>query len=280
MKLGDIFKGVLGAATGFFGSGGNPIGAIVGGAAGLFGSKGGGGGGNNQVGVYIPPTTQEAYNIVKGLEGKTGDIARLQSNTERPYIDEAYSLFKMFPTTVNDLFGSTENSIKNRYSDLFNSIQGQMNNQWSKQALGLSALGMYNTPAATLTQSDIVNQLYGKVKEAETQTLTSVDNAKLTSLLDYYSKAPNVLSAFGETYANLNPEINNYKMQLDLASVLNGLSANTAIYPKASPLQQTGEMLSSIVGMSKNLPSWNNVRSGFDSLTASLGNLLGGGSGD
>jgi gas vesicle protein len=261
MKFGNIFKGLLGAGIGFLGSGGNPIGAVVGGLGGLFGSKGSGG--NNRIGVYTPPTTQEAYNIVKGLESKAGDITKLHYDIEKPYIDEAYNIFKQFPNTVNNLFGDTENSIKNRYNDLFNSIQTQMNNQWSKQALGLSALGMYNTPASTLTQSDIVNQLFGRIKEAETQSLTAIDNAKLTSLLDYYSKAPSILSGFGETYANLNPEINLFKTQLDLASVLNNLSANSVLYPKASPLQQAGDLLTSIVGMSKNLPSWDKISANF-----------------
>jgi hypothetical protein len=260
MKLTDVFKGIGGAVAGFFGSGGNPLGAIVGGLGGLFS---GSGGSNDRIGAYIPPTSQEAYNIIKGLEGKTSYIAKLHYGIEKPYIDEAYSIFKQFPTLTGGLFSSTESSIKGRYYDLFKSIKMQMNNQWSKSALGLSALGMYNTGAAQLTQSDIVNQLFSKVKEAETQTLTTLDNAKLTALLDYYSKAPNVLSAFGETYANLNPEINNYKMQLDLASVLNGISANTVIYPKASPIQQAGDLLTSIIGVSNNLPSWSSFTSGL-----------------
>jgi hypothetical protein len=261
MKLGDIVKGIGGAITGFIGSGGNPLGAIVGGIGGLL--SGSNGSDSGKIGTYIPPTSQEAYNIVKGLEGKTSYIATLQYGIEKPYIDEAYSIFKQFPTLTGGLFNSTEIAIKERYDDLFKSIQEQMNNQWSKSALGLSALGMYNTGATQLTQSDIVNQLFSKVKEAETQTLTTLDNAKLTALLDYYSKAPNVLSAFGETYANLNPEINKYKMDLDLASVLNGISANAVVYPKASPIQQAGDLLTSIIGVSKNLPSWSVFTSGL-----------------
>ncbi|MBX0312749.1 MAG: hypothetical protein JHC31_13445 [Sulfurihydrogenibium sp.] len=282
MKLKSIFKGatklVGGAVAGFLGSGGNPLGAIVGGLGGLFSGGGGGGGGggsggNGQIGVYIPPTTQEAYNIVKYLEGNVNNIANQQISIQKPYIDEAYNIFKQFPTTISSLFSNTENSLKSRYSDLFNVIQGQMQNQWSKSALGLSALGMYNTPATQLTQSDILSQLFGKIKEEETQALTNLDNAKLTSLIDYYSKAPSVLSGFSETYANLNPSINAYKMNLDLAQVLNGLSANSVIYPKASPIQQAGELLTDIVGMSKNLPSWDSVKSVFNRFS-SIENLF------
>jgi hypothetical protein len=264
--LGSIGKALGGAVTGFLSTGGNPIGAIVGGVGGLL--SGGGGSsydGNGRVGTYIPPTVQEAFNIAKGLKGKIGDVVNTQYNIEKPYLDEALSIFRSFPNTLNQLFGDTESRVANRYASLFSNIQNQMTNQWSKSALGLSALGMYNTPATQLTQSDIVDKLFGRVAEQETQALNQLDISKMSSLVDYYSNAPQVLSMFGETFAKLDPSINRYQMELQLAGLLNGL--NTVAFPKESPLSQARKLIdSAILNNAKNLPSWDDVKSGFDKI--------------
>jgi hypothetical protein len=263
--IGNIGKTVgrvaTGAATGFL-STGSPWGAVVGGVAGLLGGEWWrwllGGGGNSNIGTYIPPTSLEAYNIIKGLETQVGDISSLNYNIQKPYLDEALSEFRNFPNTLNQLFGDTENRIANRYASLFDNIQTQMNNQWNKSALGLSALGMYNTPATQLTQADIVNQLYGKIAEQKTQTLNQLDLSKMSSLIDYYNRKPQFLATLGETFANIDPTINKYNMQLQLAGVLNGL--NTVLYPKISPLAQAGQMINSaILNNAQNLPSFSSV---------------------
>jgi hypothetical protein len=250
----------------FLGSIGKAVGNLVGG---LFG----GGDSSRNVGVVIPPTTQEAYNIVKGLEGQVGDIASSQYNIMKPYLDEALFTFRNFPNTINQLYSDTEGTIGNRYTSLFNNIQSQMNNQWSKSALGLSALGMYNTPATQLTQSDIVNQLYGKIAEQETQALNQLDINKMGNLIDYYSKAPQLLSSFGETFASVDPTINKYNLQLQLAGVLNGL--NTALYPKTSPLAQVGKMLGNAILQSKELPSFSGIMNSISSIFGGGGSSSG-----
>jgi hypothetical protein len=109
--IGKIGKGILGAGIGFISSGGNPLGAVLGGIGGLFGGGGGGGDAGGRVGVYIPPTVQEAFNIAKGLEGQIGNIASSQYNIQKPYFDEALSIFRNFPNTVNQLFSDTENRV-------------------------------------------------------------------------------------------------------------------------------------------------------------------------
>ena len=272
--LGKIGKAIGGAVGGFIASGGNPIGAAAGAIRGAFGKSGGGGGG--QVGVVIPPTTQEAYNIIKGLEGQVGNVASSQYNIMKPYLDEALSIFRGFPNTLNQLFGDTGNAIANRYASLFDNIQTQMNNQWSKSALGLSALGMYNTPATLLTQSDVVDKLFGRIAEEKTQALNQLDVSKMSSLVDYYNNAPKLLTTFGETFANINPDINNYQLQLQLAGVLNGL--NTAIYPKTSPLAQAGQMINSaLLNNATNLPSWDTIKGGLSSIGSAIGRIFGGG---
>jgi hypothetical protein len=221
------------------------------------------------VGTYTPPTVQEAYNIIKGLEGQVGNIASSQYNIISPYVNEALSSFRNFPNTLNQIFGDTQNSITNRFSDLFSNIQTQMNNQWNKSALNLSAMGMYNTPATQYTQSDIVNQLFGRVAEEKTNTLNKLDAGKLQSLVDYYSRVPQVLASFGETLANINPDINKYTLQTDLAKILNGL--NTIAYPKTSPLAQASQMLGSAFLQSNGLSS-------LGGLINSVSNLFSGGS--
>lgn len=285
--LGSLGKVIGGAATGFLISGGNPLGALVGGVAGALSRSGGNplgavvggelsGSGGNQVGVVIPPTVQEAYNIIKGLEGQVGNVASSQYNIMKPYLDEALSIFRGFPNTLNQLFDNTENAIANRYASLFDNIQTQMKNQWSKSALGLSALGMYNTPATQLTQSDIVDKLFERIAEEKMQALNQLDVNKMSSLVDYYSNAPKLLATFGETFANINPDMNKYQLQLQLAGVLNGL--NTAIYPKTSPLAQTGQMINSVLlNNVKNLPSWDSVKSGLSSIVSAIGGIFGGG---
>lgn len=258
--LGSIGKAIGGAISGFLGSGGNPVGAILGGIGGLLSGSGGGGGGS--IGTYIPPTSQEAYNIIKGLEGQVGNIATTQYNIEKPYLDEALSIFRNFPDTLSQLFGDTESEIAERYASLFDTIQNQINNQWSKSALGLSALGMYNTPATQLTQADIVNELFGKIAEEEAQALNQLDVDKMKALIEYYNNALRLLPAFGETYANISPDINKYLMLRDLAGILNGL--NVAIYPKTSPLAQVGQMINTALLLNgKNLPSWDSVINGI-----------------
>jgi hypothetical protein len=262
--LGSISKALGGAALGFLGSGGNPVGAILGGVGGLLSGRG------NRVETYTPPTTQEAQNIIESVKGQVGDIASRQYNIEAPYLNEALSVFQNFPNTLNQLFSETEETIDERYGKLFNNIQSQMQNEWSKSALGLSALGMYNTPATQLRQSDIVNQLYGKIAEQETQALNKLDIDKMTSFIDYYNKAPMLLSSFGETFASIDPAIKEYEMKLQLAGLLNGL--NTIVYPKISPLAQAGQMINTaLLNNAKNLPSW-------DSVVNSISGIFGGGS--
>jgi len=272
----SIGKVAVGGLTGLLSSGGNPLGAALGAAGALLsgGGGGGGGGGDGQVGVIIPPTSLEAFNIIKGLEGQVGDIASSQYSIMKPYLDEALSIYRGFPNTLNQIFDDTENKVANRYASLFDIIQNQMNNQWSKSALGLSALGMYNTPATQLTQSDIVNNLFGRIAEEKAKALNQLDVSKMTSLVDYYNNAPKLLATFGETYANMNPDINKYQLQLQLAGVLNGL--NTAIYPKTSPLSQAGQMINSVLlSNAKDLPSWDTVKSGLSSIINSVGGFFG-----
>jgi hypothetical protein len=254
--IGDIGKGLGGIATGaisgFLGTGGSPWGALLGGVGGLFSGKE-----SDRIGTYIPPTTQEAYNIIKGLEGQVGDIAKLQYSIQAPFVNEAYSLFKSTPFTYDALFREADRNITNRYNNLFNNVYQQMQNQWSKSALGLSALGMYNTPATQLTQSDIVNQLYGKVAEAQTKELISLDKDKLNAFLNYYDKAPQVLTSFSDIFTSINPEINKFDLQTKLAGILNGLSSNVTIYPKSTPLQQISSSLNNYIkNNANNLPDF------------------------
>jgi hypothetical protein len=224
------------------------------------------------VGNYTPPTVQEAYNIIQGLEGQVGNIASSQYNIISPYVNEALSTFRNFPNTLNQIFGDTQSSITNRYSDLFNTIQTQLNNQWNKSALNLSAMGMYNTPATQYTQSDIISQLFGKVAEEKTKTLNKLDMDKVGSLVNYYTSAPQVLASFGETLANINPDIGKYQMQLDLAKVLNGL--NTIVYPKTSPLAQAGQLLNSAFLLSNGLPTLSGLINGVSNLFSGSSGFL------
>lgn len=273
-KIGSIFKDVGKVATGAVGgflSTGNPWGAVAGGIGGLL-SSGGGGGSNNYVGTYMPPTSQEAYNIVKGLEGQIDNISSSQYNIMKPYLDEALSMFRNEPSKFEELFNNANQSITNRYSNLFDIVKTQMQNQWNKSALNLSSLGMYNTPATQLTQSDIVNQLYGKVAEAETSDLVGLDKDKLNAFLNYYSNAPQILASFGETFAKINPELDKYERMLQLAGVLNGLSGSTVIYPKTTPLQQISGMVNNYIkNNASSLPSFGDV---FDKVKG----IFGGGS--
>jgi hypothetical protein len=325
--LGSIGKAIGGAVSGFLGTG-SPWGAVVGGVGGLLGGGGGGGGGggDGHIGTYIPPTTMEAYNIVKGLEGQVGDITKRQYDIQKPYLDEALNVFRNEPNTilnlfdqtrnatlnnygalynnVNNLFNSTENSIKGRYSDLYNVVASQLDNQWSKSALGLSALGMYNTPATQLTQSDIVNQLYGRVAEKEADSLVGLDTDRLSSLsnilgteasniynldtsqtnalLNYYNSAPNTLLSFSDSYAQIDPDLNKFKTQLGLAQVLQGLSADVLAYPKTTPLEQASKQLNDYIrNNSKNLPDFGktmgNIFGGVKDTLGSIFNSGGGG---
>jgi hypothetical protein len=145
-----------------------------------------------------------------------------------------------------------------------------MNNQWNKSATGLSAMGLYNSPATQFTQSDIVDKLFGRVAGEEVQTLNSFDASKLKALTDYYSNAPQVLATFGDTFASIDPDINRYQMQLQLAGVLNGL--NSAIYPKVSPLAQAGKLLTNAMMQANSLPSFSNIWSGIKGIFGGAGN--------
>jgi hypothetical protein len=151
-----------------------------------------------------------------------------------------------------------------------------MKNQWSKSALGLSALGMYNTPATQLTQSDIVDKLFGRIAEQEIQVLNKLDVDKMSSLLDYYNRAPQLLATFGETFASIDPTINQYNMQLQLAGLLNGL--NTIVYPKTTPLAQAGNIISSAVfnNLSK-LPSWDTFKNNVSKVWGDIRGIFNGG---
>jgi len=256
--LGSVGKALGGAIGGFLVTGGNPLGAIAGGIGGLMMKQ-------PQIGSYTPPNVQEAQSIINGLRGQVGKIATSQYTIQKPYLDEALQTFRKFPNTVNQLFGDTEKSIDQRYTSLFDNIQTQMNNQWNKSALGLSALGLYNTPATQLTQTDIVNNLYGRIAEEKTQALNSLDVSELNSLIDYYNRAPSFLASISDAYANLDPEIKKYQLQLQLAGVLNGL--NTAIYPQTSPLSKFGEMINTaLLTHGKDLPSWSSVKDKFSSI--------------
>ena len=269
--LGSIGDAITGAVSGFLGTG-SPWGAVAGAGLSLLGGSGGGGGGSGgggggQVGTYIPPTTQEAYNIIKGLEGQVGNVASSEYNIVKPYLEEAYSLFENQPTTFEELFNAASQDILSRYSDLFNNVQSQMQNQWSKKALGLSALGMYNTPATQLTQSDIVNQLYGRVAEAQAQDLIGLNKSKLNAYLNYYEKAPAFLSTFGETLSKFDPTVNQYKLQLGLANALQGITDQTVLYPKTTPLQQISNQLNDYIkNNAKSLPSISDVFNGVGSI--------------
>lgn len=269
MKLGSIFKGIgnaLAGAVGGFLSTGSPLGAIVGGIGGLFGGRKGSTA-NDHIGAYIPPTSQEAYNIIKGLEGQVPSIAYTQFAIQKPFIDEAYSIFKSAPSTYGQLFTNVEGSIKERYSDLFNTIKSQLENQWNKSALGLSALGLYNTGASQLTQADLLDQIYSKIAEAQTKELVNLDEAKLNAYLNYYDQAPKILTSFSDIYAKLNPEVSKFELQLDLAKVLNGLSANTVIYPKSTPLQQVSGMLNNyLLNSAIHLPDFGDLFGGIKKL--------------
>jgi hypothetical protein len=260
MKLGSIFKGigkVFTGAIGSFLSTGSPWGALIGGIGGLFGGRGGGGSGDGHVGVYIPPTTQEAYNIIRNLEGQVGNIAFSQYNIMKPYLDEAYNIFKTEPDIINRLFSEEEAIVSNRYSNLFNTIKQQLDNQWSKSALNLSALGMYNTPATQFIQSDIVNNIYGKIAESELKDLDAITDNRIRALLGYYDKAPQFLAGLGETYANINPDVDRYNRMLQLAGVLNGLSGSTVVYPKSTPLEQISKSLDNYIkNNAKSLPDF------------------------
>jgi hypothetical protein len=259
--LGNIGKGLGGIATGaisgFLGTGGSPWGALLGGVGGLFSGKE-----SDRIGTYIPPTIQEAYNIVKNLEGQVGNIANLQYSIQAPFVNEAYNIFKTTPFTYDTLFKEAERNISDKYNSLFSNVFQQMNNQWSKSALGLSALGMYNSPATQLTQSDIVNQLYGKVAEAQTKDLVGLDKDKLNAFLNYYDKAPQVLTSFSDIFTSINPEINKFDLQQKLAGLLNGLSSNVTIYPKSTPLQQISSSLNNYIKNSQqDLPDFGQTMS-------------------
>jgi hypothetical protein len=279
--LGSIGKAIGGAISGFIGTGGNPWGAVVGGIGGLLGGGGGGGGdgGGGRVGTYIPPTTQEAYNIIKGLEGQVDKISNSQYNLMKPYLDQAYNLFRHQPDIINRLFGNEEFIVANRYSNLFNSVKKQMENQWSKSALGLSALGLYNTPATQLTQSDIVNQLYGRVAESELKDLNAITDNRVRALLGYYTNAPQFILGMGETLVNINPEVDKFNRMLQLAGVLQGLSSSVIPYQKTTPLQYiTNQLNEYIKNHSKELPDFGqtmgNIFNGVSSIFSRIGGLF------
>jgi len=241
-----------GAIGGFLATGGNPLGAAAGGIGGLLMKE-------PKIGSYTPPNVQEAQSIINGLRGQVGNIASSQYRIQKPYLDEALQIFRKFPSTINQLFNDTEKSIDQRYTNLFENIKTQMNNQWSKSALGLSALGLYNTPATQLTQSDIVNNLYGRIAEEKTEALNNLNISELNSLIDYYNRAPSFLASISDAYASLDPEIKKYQLQLQLAGVLNGL--NTAIYPQTSPLSALGGMINTaLLTHGKDLPSWSSIK--------------------
>jgi hypothetical protein len=131
-------------------------------------------------------------------------------------------------------------------------------------------MGLYNSPATQFTQSDIVDKLFGRVAGEEVQTLNSLDANKLKTLTDYYSNAPQVLATFGDTFANIDPDINNYQMQMQLAGVLNGL--NSAIFPKISPLAQAGGLLKNAMMQANSLPSFSNMWNGIKGIFGGAGN--------
>jgi hypothetical protein len=279
--LGSIGKAVTGAVSGFLGTGGNPWGAVVGGVTGLLGGGGGGGGydGGGRVGVYMPPTTQEAYNIVKSLEGQVDKITNSQYNILKPYLDQAYNLFTQQPDIINRLFGNEEFIVANRYSNLFNSVKKQTENQWSKQALGLSALGMYNTPASQLTQADIVENLYGRVAESKLKDLNAITDNRVRALLGYYTNAPQFLLSMGETLVNINPEVDKYNRMLQLAGVMQGLSSSVIPYQKTTPLQYITQQLNDYIkNNSKALPDFGqtmgNIFNGVSSVFSRIGGIF------